>query len=675
MGKLYKTLHNIELARRTAVKNAQAANLPATDNLSLMALADLYRYQNNKEDIIEGDDDEEEEYGVWREPEGWPDIKTLLEESEPIEYDGYTYQPFFSIILNAQLPFTNKLTSSNYYYLLKTSDGQLVLDYNRTANTELPWDKTKDIRCSDGSVVRYIIVYKREDKIVDTNDLSHLNFRNYPVMAVCYGNYVFSNPGSFSDTSASNNAKYNHYILTVDALPLCRFTKFEKYFQQCDCLSKLHFPLQHGYEINDNPTAIGYARFYTTWNLRELSLPGLVKWGKADNTGANTDITNQKCLEKINLPDLEETGSYLYIDNSNLVCKNPFLKEVNIPKLKRAQYLFYSYYYKGTKSEDFVNSSLETLTKGILYQGLTHNFSSIKLLSLKELTSTSAALLSVTGPLKVFLPSLEKMNFTNSSYSYIFSFTEDITHYEELVFSCPSLTEITSYSEDTLFLINVASGYVAKALFEFNIIEDLKLSGIAYNGGNKGTYVKIVAPNLKTLQLKNFDSNGTSGSAISRVTLVHDDKIDVTLKYFTTSTSGFVSGRIIDEKINHFTIENGSCYAECLGGFLSKAHIDKLTCSIKDYLNTTTKWIDAHTDYLAASKIFTQDNIILDLASGSALDKGMGQWLSEEQFAKIFTNLIELPSGESRTFTLGTNLTKLSAETKAIATNKGWVLN
>jgi hypothetical protein len=64
-SQLLRFLENIDNGRKSAIKNAKAAGLPATDNMSISALGDLFRYQNNKEEIIPLPEEENQVINRW----------------------------------------------------------------------------------------------------------------------------------------------------------------------------------------------------------------------------------------------------------------------------------------------------------------------------------------------------------------------------------------------------------------------------------------------------------------------------------------------------------------------------------------------------------------------------------------------------------------------------------
>ena len=86
---ILNVLENVEKGRQNCIKNAKLANLPATDNMDIFNIGNLFLEQNNTEFV--------EEEGPWVRPSDWWDTKSILENAQNIEQDGVVYSNVASL--------------------------------------------------------------------------------------------------------------------------------------------------------------------------------------------------------------------------------------------------------------------------------------------------------------------------------------------------------------------------------------------------------------------------------------------------------------------------------------------------------------------------------------------------------------------------------------------------
>ena len=665
MGKLYKVLNNVEMARQNAVRNAKAANLPASDDMSLLALSDLYRYQNNTEDIeIDSDKSQDEYFELWEEPEGWPDLKTILSEAEDIVDDNnFTYKPWLAVTIDARVPITKPLITNNAtYFLLKTSDNQMLSG----STSAFTWDTLKDIHCSDGSVVRYIIIYARQD-LPANHSMYYARFLNWPVLHIVYGAWKFTGFGTFQTTSGTTITNTCSNLKVIDCLPGCTITSpTSNNFSACESLRKVCVRFEEGYNMGAaSNIGVNYQMFYNMKNLQEITLHNLVKCGTVGVTNSSyygPFYNSVNCLQRVDLPDYEE--GFLTIP-----CLTPGGKKlkneviVNTPKLKKVTAYPIAFNYN---KKDVIDNTIEEAMYN-LFTGINSSYfngvETIKLTKLKSLQlNASSYLVPDWNDLKsLSLPSLETLTCLSSTTSTLIGGL----YRDGIYVSLGSLND---------FVVPRPLTSASKLTLDLPAVTNIDIYALTYSAGEYPK-IKILAPNLKTIKLDNW--GGSSSYIYATLELKHNNPIDFKLLKLTTSVNfGDAYGQLVDDNINTITID-GSNNIYNVGHLLLKSKFKKLVSTITDYSSGKTE-LSAY-DYSQTNKKyiepFIRDNIELDLGTGSTIDKHMGNWMDDDDFAKFFTNLIALPEGETRTLTLGTNLTKLSEETKAIATSKGWVLN
>ena len=84
---ILNVLENVEKGRQNCIKNAKLANLPATDDMDIFNIGNLFLEQNNTEFI---NPNNPESGGGWQRPNDWWDTETILKNAQDIEQDGVT---------------------------------------------------------------------------------------------------------------------------------------------------------------------------------------------------------------------------------------------------------------------------------------------------------------------------------------------------------------------------------------------------------------------------------------------------------------------------------------------------------------------------------------------------------------------------------------------------------
>ena len=637
MGKLYKTLDNIEKARQNAVRNAKAAGLPATDEMSLNGLSELYRLQNNDENI----EVETIEYEPWKEPNDWIDIKSILENEPNLVYNNVEYTPIFITLLTDDADVSNDiLNNSSYDIVLKTSDGQIMKNTTISSSTPIVWDTTKDIPCSLGYNMRYIIYYWNTEKLNDTISAgsylySSYVFYNKPIIKVIYGNFYFDSIGNFS---YSNGSIKNPYITVLDCLQNTTFRQmptnsFSGNIYENRNLKQVTLRMYPDFSASTSSNLIG-----SYSNTEKLSIYNLknIAYGQAA-------FSNIPLLRELNLPDLETSGPLLG------TCSQ--LKTVFLPKLKTVTGTIFSTCYN-------LNSiDLPVIEKSGTICSDCYSIKSIILPTLKSVSSSYGTIVDQCYSLEeLILPSLEEIVSTTTSY----------TGSSSILYNCNRLRYVQFPS---LKNINVKSSLVnthTNLTLDLPIIENISAAYITY--GYSSVDIKINAPFLKSITLQDI---AYSTGNVSNIYLVHNDPIDITLEMNYQSLSNWISSFVSlkDNNINHITFGRELNLAT-LQAYLNGTSFKKVTCKIKTGPTPTNAIKPV---YLNNDNVLCRGGVELDLLDGSNMSTHTT--INHNNLIKFLTNLISLPDGETRTLILGsTLLSKLSDEEKAIATNKGWVL-
>ena len=154
---ILNVLEKVEEGRQNCIKNAKLANLPATDDMDIFNIGNLFLEQNNTEFI---NPNNPEVGGGWQRPNDWWDTETILKNAQDIEQDGVTYHPTYIMLL----PNTDASTIMSKTASGNASQGDAFIfsdepDTLYVGNQTHTWDVSKDKPCSLGYKTRYVIVY------------------------------------------------------------------------------------------------------------------------------------------------------------------------------------------------------------------------------------------------------------------------------------------------------------------------------------------------------------------------------------------------------------------------------------------------------------------------------------------------------------------------------------
>lgn len=639
-SKLYEVLNKVEKARQNAVRNAKAANLPATDNMTLNGLSELYRLQNNTENI----EVETIEYDKWEEPNDWIDIRSILEHEPNLVYNNVEYTPIFIILLTDDADVSNDILDSNpssYDIILKTSDGQVIKNTTISASKPIVWDTTKDVPCALGYNMRYIIYYYNTERvnnaILNSSSLySNYVFYNKPIIKIVYGNFYFSSVGNFYKSSGTVK---NPYITVLDCLPNTTFANTPSNnglggIYENRGLKQVTLRTVPNYTINYNYSLVG-----SNSNIEKLSIYNL-----KNIVYNNASFNSMPSLYELNLPDLETSGPLLS------GCHQ--LKTVSLPKLKTVTGTIFS------SCSNLDSIDLPVIEKSGTICNSCYTIKSIVLPTLKSISSSYGNIVYQCYSLEdLILPSLEEITSTATSYNSGYG----------IIYYCNKLRYVQFPSLKNLNIKSALAYTSTNLTLDLPIIENIYAGYIV--SGYSGLSIKINAPFLKSIVLQDIVGNI---NYTMNVYLTHNDPIDITLQMNNQSLSDWASTFVClrDNNINHIIFERELNLAT-LQAYLRYTSFKKVTCKIRTGPTTTNS---VKPVYLNNDNVLCRDGVELDLLDGS--DMSTHTTMNHNNLVKLLTNLIVLPDGETRTLIFGTTLSaKLSEEEKAIATNKGWVIN
>lgn len=162
---ILNVLENVEKGRQNCIKNAKLANLPATNDMTIYQLGNLFLDQNNTSYV--------DEDLLWERPTDWWDSETIIKNTENKVVDGVTYYPCYILLLKDWDASTSveKNTTAGYktqgdaFIFSDEPDTLYIGDQTHT------WDVSKDKPCSEGYKTRYIIVFTSTGKIPAAIDL------------------------------------------------------------------------------------------------------------------------------------------------------------------------------------------------------------------------------------------------------------------------------------------------------------------------------------------------------------------------------------------------------------------------------------------------------------------------------------------------------------------------
>lgn len=303
---ILNVLENVEKGRQNCIKNAKLANLPATDDMDIFNIGNLFLEQNNTEFI--------DPNTTWVRPSDWWDTKSILENAQDIEQDGVTYHPTYIMLLpNTDISTTiQKQTTANT--IASQGDAFIFSDEPDTlyvGDQTHTWDVSKDKPCSLGYKTRYIIVY-----MIDNTTLSsELGIRQtFKVLEVIFDKLTVPNSGN-----ATIIFYKNPYIMNVEASENTIWKNLRtnsNAFVNCSNLQNVSIPSLT--EIT------GGNCFENCYNLRTLNLPNCISI-----TGSYM-LANNYSLTKLELPKCTSISGYGFCSN----CQN--LKTLNLPLLESA---------------------------------------------------------------------------------------------------------------------------------------------------------------------------------------------------------------------------------------------------------------------------------------------------------------------------------------------------
>ena len=315
---ILNVLENVEKGRQNCIKNAKLANLPATDNMDIFNIGNLFLEQNNTEFI--------DPNTPWQRPNDWWDTENIIRNAQDIEQNGVMYHPIYCMLLKdwdatttvSKSAISNQQTSGDAYIFSDEPDTLYVGDQTHT------WDVSKDKPCSLGYKTRYIIVYTTK-----TSSINGIDLDNFKMIEIVTGNMKLS-----SSSSAFNVS--NKYILSMTFLET---TNFQGYFwnisgaqlRQCKILvsdlSGSNYSLNNC-KLLSNADFSGVTKVQSllqTTTLKSISFPNL----KIHTSG--DFISNNDNLKTINLPLLEEHNGGGLLSSCSTISSNslPSHKKIN----------------------------------------------------------------------------------------------------------------------------------------------------------------------------------------------------------------------------------------------------------------------------------------------------------------------------------------------------------
>ena len=639
-SKLYEVLNKVEKARQNAVRNAKAANLPATDDMSLNALSSLYLAQNNNEPVIVDTVD----VGVWEEPKDWIDIETILENEPNLIYNNKEYIPIFIALITDDYTIKPDLinsTSSSYNTIIKTSDGQILKNGTISGSADIVWDTSKDVPCSAGYNMRYFIMYEFIDnynRSISINgyiNLPSFKFYNKPVLKVVFGPHPFQYFGAFYNSS--DNKQYCNTIKYIKQMPGSTVQYFSGYRYNGD-LNNVSSLKRIEINIQGSTWDHGNDRSFSG-NLDTIIIRGIEH---IKNSGYYT-FNNLYFLKHLSIEQLKTVDGYLISD-----CD--VLEELNLPNLEKTTGIIISY------AHSLKILSLPNLRQSNTIAQYCNSLEYISLPNLTKVVGSYGTLVKECTKLKELLvPKLESIKATGTSFSSS----------EGLLIRCDSLKYVQFPSLIELDSKGTLCTSIPTCVVDFPLLTKISIGYLAYEYTKS---LKIIAPNLKELELQDILSSITY---MSTIYLEHDDYIDIVLHYNATNRSSYMSDWpiVYDDKVNTITFDR-SLSLPTLFGYLDNIKYKRLVCTIiKGSAISGTNQLVRSND----NNVLCKEGAVLDLADGS--DISLCNNINRNNLIKILNNLISL-EGETRTLIIGTeNKSRLTNDDIAIATNKGWVIN
>ena len=293
---ILNVLENVEKGRQNCIKNAKLANLPATDDMDIFNIGNLFLEQNNTEFI---NPNNPEVGGGWQRPNDWWDTETILKNAQDIEQDGVTYHPTYIMLLpNTDVSTTmSKVASGNAsqgdaFIFSDEPDTLYVGDQTHT------WNVSKDKPCSLGYKTRYVIVY-----MINAELNANIDFKsNVKVMEMIVDKLTVPTSSNKQIIIQSNK-----YILNFKCTENTNITEISgRYaFYSCSSLTSINLPAL--------TTISGYNAFYGCSSLTSINLPALTKISGGGAFYGCSPLTS------INLPTLTTISSNAFSNCYSLI--------------------------------------------------------------------------------------------------------------------------------------------------------------------------------------------------------------------------------------------------------------------------------------------------------------------------------------------------------------------
>ena len=333
---ILNVLENVEKGRQNCIKNAKLANLPATDDMDIFNIGNLFLEQNNTEFI---NPNNPEVGGGWQRPNDWWDTETILKNARDIEQDGVTYHPTYIMLL----PNTDVSTTMSKAASGNASQGDAFIfsdepDILYVGNQTHTWDVSKDKPCSLGYKTRYVIVY-----MINAELNANIDFKsNVKVMEMIVDKLTVP-------TSSSKQIiiQSNEYILNFKCTENTNITTISGsgLFYGCSSLTSINLPAL---------TTISGSAFSSCSSLTSINLPALT------TISGNNAFSSCSSLTSINLPALTTISG----NNAFYSCYS--LTSINLPALTTISgssafsscsslisFLFYNTFLTLTQSQQF----------------------------------------------------------------------------------------------------------------------------------------------------------------------------------------------------------------------------------------------------------------------------------------------------------------------------------
>ena len=406
---ILNVLENVEKGRQNCIKNAKLANLPATDDMDIFNIGNLFLEQNNTEFI---NPNNPEVGGGWQRPNDWWDTETILKNAQDIEQDGVTYHPTYIMLLpNTDVSTTmSKAVSGNAsrgdaFIFSDEPDTLYVGDQTHT------WNVSKDKPCSLGYKTRYVIVY-----MINAELNANIDFKsNVKVMEMIVDKLTVPTSSNKQIIIQSNK-----YILNFKCTENTNITEISgRYaFYSCSSLTSINLPAL--------TTISGYNAFYGCSSLTSINLPALTK------ISGGSAFYGCYPLTSINLPALTT------ISSNGVFSSCSSLTSINLPALTTISdsstfascsslisFLFYNTFSTLTKSQQFTEcinlKDLQLVTNwrwslNVKDTDLTHECIIDMFNKLKDLTGADSLTLTIGANNLAKVTDEEKLIATNKNW-------------------------------------------------------------------------------------------------------------------------------------------------------------------------------------------------------------------------------------------------------------------